>query len=403
MSAAPFPLPFPQRACPICESRSSRLLYPQRFHALQGATLLTGFDLVSCERCGCGFADRIPDQADFDAYYRDLSKYEYGSRGGLESEHDLARFAAMADIIQRHLPSAEARILDVGCATGGFLSILKQRGYAHVLGLDPSPACSEAANRLYGIRVLTGTLGVFPPGEKRFDFLILVGVVEHVRDLAGLLTCVSQWIKPAGMVYIEIPDASNFQASRNAPFQEFSIEHINYFGTRSLRNLMSRNGFTELYVEQCVREANHGTMAPVVGAVYQHSVTEISELVGDDATEPALRAYIASSRAAEDHERQIIARLVEERKPLIVWGVGTHTLRLLATSRLPEANIVTFVDSNTKIQGKLINDVPIIAPSALAGRSEAILIGSWLYQIEIVHQIRNDLKLENEILKLYEI
>jgi SAM-dependent methyltransferase len=403
MKTTPVPLPFSPRACPVCDGRSTRPLFQQRFHALGDAALLRGYDLVACDRCGCGYADRIPDQAAFDDYYRALSKYEYGHRDGQETAHDLARFAAMADIIQRHLPASDARVLDVGCATGGLLSVLKGRGYSRVTGLDPSPACADAARRLYGIRVLTGTLGDFPSDEENgFDFLILVGVLEHVSDLAALLAQVQRLLTPSGWVYVEVPDAVNFLAGRNAPFQEFSIEHINYFSPRSLGSLMTRTGFREVEVEQCVREASHGTTAPVIWGVYQKGVAETPGLVRDEETERGLRAYIAHSCAAEEHEHQFIAGLVDAREPLIVWGVGTHTLRLLATSRLPEANVVAFVDSNPKVQGKSLNGVPILAPAALLGRRESILISSWGYQREIRQQIRDQLKLPNPILVPFE-
>jgi len=46
--------------------------------------------------------------------------------------------------------------------------------------------------------------------------------------------------------YIEVPDASIYYKGEDAPFQEFSPEHINFFGPDSLRNLMITNGFTPI-------------------------------------------------------------------------------------------------------------------------------------------------------------
>jgi hypothetical protein len=50
-----------------------------------------------------------------------------------------------------------------------------------------------------------------------------------------------------------------------------------------------------------------------------------------------------------------------------------------------------------------MHDVPIIAPEALRGRSEPILISSRVFQHEIVHQIRDGLGLHNDIITLYEV
>ncbi len=49
---------------------------------------------------------------------------------------------------------------------------------------------------------------------------------------------------------MEVPDATRFAMSPDAPFQEFSIEHINYFTPVSLVNLMGRYGFSEVFSEQ---------------------------------------------------------------------------------------------------------------------------------------------------------
>jgi predicted SAM-dependent methyltransferase len=37
-------------------------------------------------------------------------------------------------------------------------------------------------------------------------------------------------LAPTGKIYIAVPDASQYINGEDAPFQEFSIEHINFFG-----------------------------------------------------------------------------------------------------------------------------------------------------------------------------
>ena len=43
----------------------------------------------------------------------------------------------------------------------------------------------------------------------------------------------------------------------------------------------------------------------------------------------------------------------------------------------------------------------MIAPSDVVGRSEPILVSSRVFQHEIVRQIREDLRLSNELILLY--
>ena len=118
-------------------------------------------------------------------------------------------------------------------------------------------------------------------------------------------------------------------------------------------------------------------------------------------TEPGLVSYISKSRLMDNHIYKSINNIVDSERPVIIWGTGALTLRLLANSRLSEAKITAFVDSNPHYQGKELNGVPIIAPVDLKKYDEAILIATRVYQEEIAHIIRNELNLRNELLTLF--
>src|SRR5687768_3277565 len=105
----------PPRACPVCGGTTRRALFHQSFATVAEATPVTGYDVCVCSRCGAGYADGIPDQSAFDRYYREMSKYEYAQRDGAESEYDRRRLELIAGVIAPHIPSPDARILDVGC------------------------------------------------------------------------------------------------------------------------------------------------------------------------------------------------------------------------------------------------------------------------------------------------
>ncbi|HEY5078935.1 MAG TPA: class I SAM-dependent methyltransferase, partial [Opitutaceae bacterium] len=144
------------RPCPVCAGLERRLVWRQRF--LDGP-LGGGYDVVVCSGCGAGFADGIPSQPEMNRYYAEQSKYTYSHADGAESPWDAGRFEATVDQVLPHLGSREARILDIGCATGGLLAAFKRRGFTNVTGADPSPECAAAAMRLYGINVRTSALG----------------------------------------------------------------------------------------------------------------------------------------------------------------------------------------------------------------------------------------------------
>ena len=391
------------RACPVCGGSARTRIFRQQFAEVEAVTVVKGYDVVVCRECGAGFADDIPDQSAFDRYYRDLSKYEYHQRDGAESDFDRRRLAIIADIVAPFIPGPDARILDVGCATGRLLALLREKGFANVHGLDPSPSCAAAAQRLYGIPVRTTTLSHLHETGETFDVVILVGVLEHINDLDTALREVHDVLSPHGIVYVEVPDAHTFADWPNAPFQDFSTEHINFFSSVSLGNLMARHGFVTRFSEQNAREQSYRTTMSNVSAVFQRQAGAPATITFDPDTESGLRRYVESCRSVEDRVNGRIAELAERGRAVIVWGVGTHTGRLMETSRLRDANIVAFVESNVRYQGRTLHGVPIIAPEALREHPEPVLISSRVFQHEIAQQIREELGLVNEIITLYEV
>jgi SAM-dependent methyltransferase len=391
------------RICPVCKQDNKELLFQQRFAEISEASLLSGYDVVVCKNCGFCFADHLPDQAAFDLYYREMSKYEHQDRSGQPSEFETRQFPALAQFIRVHIPDLQARVLEIGCANGGLLNALKQSGYENILGVDPSPVCARNAEQLYQIRIITGALSDLRMDIGPFDFIILVAVLEHIKDLEVALTKLHDLLSPGGKLYVEVPDVSQFTSSPDAPFQEFSIEHINFFSSESLSNLMGTFKFSEVFSSQTSYEQTDTHIGHAVRMVFQKEPGDKPYVLMPDRVSVAgLKEYIATSREVENRIHKTVNQLVEQQKPVIVWGVGTHTQRLLASSRLIDAKIVAFVDSNPNYQGKVLNGVPIISPERLAGMSEPILVSSRIFQNEIVSQIRSELKLKNEIYTLYE-
>lgn len=393
-----------QRSCPICGCGEGRRLFEQRFETMPGFLPFQGYHVVVCGSCGFGFADSIPDQSDFDAYYRDMSKYDCPEATPGDSEFEILRLADVAAIVDRFVPGKDSAILDLGCGSGGLLHMLDRQGYSNLLGLDPSPRSAEIGQREHGIQVLTGTLFHFPKRDVLFDFIVLLAVLEHVRDLPLAVKCLRELLTDEGRIYICVPDASRFAEGTNAPFQEFSVEHINFFSPVSLRNLLASGGLKEIHCEQGMARANASTTAPIIHAIYQKDPgASLSMGPRDDRTEPALTQYVRESEALDREIRPKIEALVESAKPLLVWGTGSHTMRLMASTRLSEAAITAFVDSNPRYQGKQLNGIPIIGPQDVPGRDETILISSRVFQAEIAAQIREELKCRNEMILLYDL
>lgn len=389
------PTAFP-RLCPSCGTSPAQLLYRQQFMAPEQGGLLAGYGVYACSNCGLGFASPLPDQSDFDKYYARLSKYEYS---GSPSEADLARHQQMAALIRR-LRGTAGRVLDMGCATGWFMQALLREGFSLVEGIEPSPTAVERACAM-GLSVSVGTLWSPSEDSDPWDLLILSAVLEHVYDLNAAIKKLRSLISTGGHLFLQLPDASRFTEAIDAPFQEFSLEHINFFGPRSLQSLMAKHGFKLVHLEQATVEIHARQKLPELKALFQKSSGPIPSPAKDYVTSDALVKYIQQSREREAELAPRLEALAASQQPILVWGVGSHTQHLLEATPLSRCRITAFLDSNQRYQGLQMAGSPILAPSVAADYPLPILIGSYQYQSEIAHLLRHELGLPNPIIELY--
>jgi len=397
-------LTYSQRPCPICGKSERALLFPQRFAEFSAEGLLAGYDVVTCRHCGFCFGDHIPGQDAFDRYYEVMSKYEIAQRPATPMDHNQQRLLEVVPFIERAAQHNQA-ILEIGFASGQLPHLLRERGYGKLQGIDPSSSCAHIARECYGIPVQCGTFSSITLAEPQADLVILIGVLEHIHDLSQAMQVLRALVPDAGRVFITVPDASHYAQGIDAPFQEFSVEHINFFGPLSLANLMSANGFEQLFCESASVHANANTITPVVhGAFAKRAASTgfgLNVVSRDDGTEPALREYVDKSHREHQQVVPVLQRLADGRQPLIIWGAGAHTLRLLAQAPLAQANITSIIDSNPRYLGKRIGSVPVVGPDQRPDDDASILVSSRVYQDDICRQIRERLNWKNQVITLY--
>ncbi|MBS0660048.1 MAG: methyltransferase domain-containing protein [Verrucomicrobia bacterium] len=387
------------RICEICGSGRSRSIYERRFEPLPGA-LLAGYDVTVCVDCGFCFAQDLPSSAEFDRYYEEQSKYEAHQRDGAPSEYDTRRLPAAAAIVAEWLPDRQSRVLDIGCATGGMLAALRDIGYQRVVGVDPSAACARAAQRYHQIEVHTAPLSRLPEELGKFDLVIFGSVLEHLLELNETVARIRGLLNPGGCVFIEVPDMTRCTLLDDAPFQEFSVEHVNFFSPVSLQNLWRKHGFSTVGMRQTHIRYLGSLVVREIRGMFRVGNDPVP-IERDEETEPELRRYVQKSQDRLERIALVIEDLVARQERIVVWGAGTHTQGLLKSTRLGAAKIVAFVDSNARYGGQSLAGAPIVGPDALAAFEEPILISSQQYQDEIKQEISEVRRLPNRVITLY--
>jgi hypothetical protein len=133
-------------------------------------------------------------------------------------------------------------------------------------------------------------------------------------------------LSKGGRVYLGVPDASRYVPCVDAPFQEFSVEHINFFSRISLTNLMQARGFRTVACGHAFRPQYEVT-CPATWGVFEKTA-EPPPTERDTSTEAGLRAYIDGCAAEDPRIRSVIERALKPGGRMTVWGVGAHSLRL---------------------------------------------------------------------------
>lgn len=384
------------RSCPICFCSEKTHLYKQNFNN-NVISLMKSYDVVICKNCGFVYADNIPPQNDFNNYYEVMSKYEFSHKDGVVSNNYIDHYTKIVNFIIPYINDKNVKILDIGCSTGGLLSIFKLNGYSNLLGLDPSPSCVKTTKELYNIEATVNNISNFNTNEK-FDLVILSDVLEHLVDFSNSMQKIRSLLKDQGLLFIKVPDVERFDLYISAPFQQFSIEHINYFSQYSIRNLLSKFSFKIIEMQQ--RENKVTTITdPDIFILSKKTNENNFKITKDNINEGKIKSYITKCSKVDLKIKKIIQEKLLNKNKVIVWGVGTHTLRLIG-SGLDLSKIIYFVDSNIRYRGKKLNGIEIKLPSDIKEKIP-ILISTYSYQQEIAHQIKEVLKLDNEIIKIY--
>lgn len=390
------------RPCPICEGGRGDVLHHQRFAVSDDYPLPDEYDVVICASCGMVYADTPATQADYDRFYATCSIYEQpaGAQTGTTPPEDIARLEQTGTLFANHIPSKEARILDVGCANGGLLQVLGRLGFHNLVGVDPSPACVENT-RNGGCQSYRGDLTHLPAELGCFDAVILTSVLEHVLDVKRAISALVSVCNGDGRIFLEVPDAAGYADYLHAPFQDINTEHINHFSIASLRNLMSQFGFTPVLEKRVLVTGPSGLVFPGLEVGYERRSGHIQQPWLIDSTfRGQMERYIDESLVMMQEIDRRLRSVLASSTEVIVWGTGQLTMKLLCDTALKDAKVVAFVDGNPVNVGKTLRGVPIIRPDQLENRTAPIILATLLHTQGICNRIAS-LRLANPVVTLH--
>ena len=393
-----------KRICEVCGSDKKEIIYQQKFLIPSKNKFHTGYDVVVCEECGFAFADNTPSLKQIKEYYREMSKKTFYLTQDINSKKE-KNSSYKKEMHQRFKQSLKniklfskkkSKILDVGCYTGELMLLLRKAGYKNIIGADPSPTAIKIAKKRDNLEIIESDMhdGNVP---GRYDVVLLTHVLEHIPNIRDFLEAVGRKINSGGMLYVESPDANNFFISKSArylpehrePYQQFSMEHVNFFTKTSLYNLMTSLGYQLRFLESQV------SVISILASWWQKPT-----LARDSQTSLKLKNYLSDSDKLLNDVKNTLKVLIKNNEKLYVWGAGGYTQRMLSQTKMKLLPIISYIDSNPDYHGGKLNGKKIINPDELKKLPKhPILISTNAYQDKILDQIKK-MGLKNKVLFL---
>jgi SAM-dependent methyltransferase len=199
------------------------------------------FTLVRCTDCGHIYLNPRPTKATLaECYPSDYEPY-HPERSGMSAH--LKDWVLRREVAEcrRHV-RPPARVLEIGCAHGRFLTLLADVGVSGD-GVELNADAARLATQ-QGLAVFHGDLldARFP--DASFDIVYLKHVIEHLIDVPATLAEIHRILKPGGWILIATPNVDcPLVAWFGADTWDLDVpRHLNLYSPDSLRRQLVRHG-----------------------------------------------------------------------------------------------------------------------------------------------------------------
>jgi SAM-dependent methyltransferase len=222
------------------------------------------FQFVACEGCGLVFLNPRVEPESLGQYYgASYLPYRGPQAWGRYAplvERDARRTdLARVRLVQRYAqPTADTRVLDVGCGRPSFLDRLHRATQAKGIGLDFSDEGWRDDPAAWAhLQLITGDPALVRLPDQ-LDLITMWHYLEHDYDPGQTLRKLASHAAPQARLLIEVPNLDawprHWQGAHWAGFH--TPRHTALYTPATLRDLLERHGW------EVVHQHEHGTLDP---------------------------------------------------------------------------------------------------------------------------------------------
>lgn len=214
------------------------------------------FNLVKCQNCDLVFLNPRPRPNQIAQYYlperywggEDISKPSWESITEKWRKERDKRYGRLYQEILRRFPKP-ARILDIGCGTGGFLTAFKEREW-QVLGTEVSPWAAFFSKKTYGFPVRIGDFLKVNLSGKKFEVAVFNNVLEHLFWPRETLMKISKILVGNGLLVVTVPNIKSlgFKLFEKEWYPIQPPRHLYHFSPKTIRALFKKTSFKVLAI-----------------------------------------------------------------------------------------------------------------------------------------------------------
>lgn len=203
--------------CNMCGGGTSKAkILGMRLDRSQGvnpkAKIGVAVGVVQCSDCGLIFSQPTPIPASIDDHYGiPPETYWRGHYFTVEPDY-LGIQISTAKRLLDFTPGMRA--LDIGAGLGKAMAALERSGF-EAWGVEPSAPFRNKALELSNIsaeRLQNAKIEDAVYEESFFDFVTFGAVLEHLYDPASSIETAMRWLRPGGIIHIEVPSSNHFMA-----------------------------------------------------------------------------------------------------------------------------------------------------------------------------------------------
>ena len=158
-----------------------------------------------CRECDALSIDPVPSDRLAEIYPGNYYSFDEGSRSWVTRVKESLDRRGFRKLLAG-IEGDELAVLDVGGGSGYLLDQVRRCDprvrFTQVVDFDQQ---AEQLARERGHEYFCGRIEDFA-GEQRFDFILLLNLVEHVADPGGVLSQARDLLKPGGRILLKTPN-----------------------------------------------------------------------------------------------------------------------------------------------------------------------------------------------------